>query len=202
MKGCINVYTHNPKGKKELYGMDETAQYVVVSYDEGVTWTKVNNKVFQPNPNFPVLKIDDIAYDWKNESVYVAAGWGYLYRVSVKTGETEYVLNKFIDKYKNAPVNANGTYVITRVAVDPNDPNIVYCGGAGNSYFNDCSLYRSVDGGKTFQVMTSNTSSSIIRTGKQGGFETNSIEVNSKTGELLFSGGCFGISKLSPPYKR
>ncbi len=58
----------------------------------------------------------------------------------------------------------------------------------------------SEDGGKTFQVMTSNTSSSIIKTGKQGGFETNSIEVNPKTGELLFSGGCFGISKLSPPY--
>jgi len=202
MNGCINVYTHNPKGKKELYGMDETAQYVVVSYDEGVTWTKVNNEAFQPNPKYAPLKIDDIAYDWKNESVYVAAGWGYLYRVNVKNGEMEYVLNKYLDRYRNAPVNSNGTYVITRVEVDPNDPNIVYCGGAGNSYLNDCSLYRSVDGGKTFQVITSNTRNSIIKSGRQGGFETNSIEVNPRTGELLFSGGCFGISKLSPPYKK
>jgi len=201
MDGCINVYTHNPKGKKELYGMDESAEYIVVSYDDGVTWSKVNNEKLWPNPNFDPLKIDDIAYDWKNESVYVAAGWGYLYRVSVNTGESEFVLNKYWDKYKNAPLNSKGTYVITKVAVDPNDPNIVYCGGAGNSYLNDCSLYRSVDGGKSFQVVTSNTSNSIIKSGQQGGFETNSIEVNPRTGELLFSGGCFGISKLSPPYK-
>ncbi len=50
--------------------------------------------------------------------------------------------------------------------------------------------------------MTSNTSNSIVKQGKQGGFEPNSIEVNPKTGELLFAGGCFGISKLSPPYKK
>jgi hypothetical protein len=92
-------------------------------------------------------------------------------------------------------------YKISKVAVDPIDPNIVYCGGAGNIYLNDCGLYRSVDGGKSFQVVTSNTTNSIIRTGKQGGFETTSIEVNPKTGELLFAGSCFGISKLSPPYR-
>jgi len=28
------------------------------------------------------------------------------------------------------------------------------------------------------------------------------LEVNSKTGELLFSGGCFGISKLAQPYRK
>jgi len=202
MDGCINVYAHNPKGQKELYGMDETALYAVVSYDEGVTWTKVNKEPFLPNSRYDPLKIDDIAYDWKNDAIYVAAGWGYLYRVSVKTGETEYVLNRFIEKYQNAPINVIGTYKITRVEVDPNDPNIVYCGGAGNTYLNDCGLYRSVDGGKTFQVMTSNTTNSIIGLEKQGGFEPNSIEVNPRTGELLFSGGCFGISKLSPPYKK
>ena len=65
---------------------------------------------------------------------------------------------------------------------------------------NDSALYRSVDGGRTFQVVTSNTRNSIIKVGPQGGFETNSIEVNPKTGELLFAGGCFGLSKLSPPY--
>ncbi len=201
MNGCINVYTHNPKGKKELYGIDEKAENVVVSYDEGVTWTKVNNEIFTSSSKQP-FKIDDIAYDWKNESVYVAAGWGYLYRTYVKDGSVETVLNRFVEKYKNAPVNVLGGYKITRVEVDPNDPNIIYCGGAGSTFLNDCALYRSVDGGKSFQVVTSNTTNSIIKTGKQGGFETNSIEVNPKTGELLFGGGCFGISKLTPPYKK
>jgi hypothetical protein len=70
-----------------------------------------------------------------------------------------------------------------------------------NTFLNDCALYRSVDGGKSFQVVTSNTTNSIVKQGRQGGFETNSLEVNPKTGELLFAGGCFGIAKLSPPYK-
>jgi photosystem II stability/assembly factor-like uncharacterized protein len=201
MDGCINVYTHNPKGENELYGIDETGEYVVVSYDDGVTWTKVNNSGIQPNVKYSPLKITGVAYDWKNESVYVAAGSAYLYRISVNSGEDECILNPYLAKYQRAPLNFKNTYKITHVAVDPNDPNIVYCGGSGNIYMNDCALYRSVDGAKTFQVVTSNTTNSIIRTGKQGGFETNSITVNPKTGELLFSGGCFGISKLSPPYR-
>jgi LPXTG-motif cell wall-anchored protein len=202
MNGCINVYTHNPKGEKELYGLDDTGEYVVVSYDNGVTWSKVNSSGLQPNTKYSPLKIYDVAYDWKNEAVYVAAGDVYLYRVSVKDGSAQLLLNPYLAKYQNAPLNFKGTYKITSVAVDPNDPNIVYCGGSGNIYMNDCSLYRSVDGGKTFQVVTSNNTNSIIKSGPQSGFETCSIEVNPDTGELLFASGCFGISKLSPPYKK
>ena len=201
MKGCINVYTHNPKGQKELYGMDETGKYIVVSYDEGNTWQKVNKTEFIPNSKYASVHILDVAYDWKNEVAYAACEGGYLYKTSIKDGSIECVLNSYVKEYKRAPVNLKGGYSIAKVAVDPIDPNIIYCGGAGNTFLNDCALYRSVDGGKSFQVITSNTTNSIIKQGRQGGFETNSLEVNPKTGELLFAGGCFGISKLSPPYK-
>ena len=201
MDGCINVYTHNPKGQKELYGMDETGKYVVASYDDGKTWKKVNNTEFIPNPKYASAHVMDVAYDWKNEVAYVACEGGYLYKTSTKDGSVECVLNRYVDEYKRAPVNLKGGYCISKVAVDPIDPNIIYCGGAGNTFLNDCALYRSVDGGKSFQVITSNTTNSIVKQGRQGGFETNSLEVNPKTGELLFAGGCFGISKLSPPYK-
>ena len=201
MDGCINVYTHNPKGQKELYGMDETGKYVVASYDDGKTWKKVNNTEFIPNPKYASVHVMDVAYDWKNEVAYVACEGGYLYKASTKDGSVECVLNRYVDEYKRAPVNLKGGYCISKVAVDPIDPNIIYCGGAGNTFLNDCALYRSVDGGKSFQVITSNTTNSIVKQGRQGGFETNSLEVNPKTGELLFAGGCFGISKLSPPYK-
>ncbi len=201
MDGCINVYTHNPKGQKELYGMDETGKYVVASYDDGKTWQKVNNTEFIPNPKYASAHIMDVAYDWKNEVAYAACEGGYLYKASTKDGSVECVLNRYVDEYKRAPVNLKGGYSISKVAVDPIDPNIIYCGGAGNTFLNDCALYRSVDGGKSFQVITSNTTNSIVKQGRQGGFETNSLEVNPKTGELLFAGGCFGISKLSPPYK-
>ncbi len=201
MNGCINVYTHNPKGQKELYGMDETGKYVVTSYDDGKTWEKVNKTEFIPNPKYESAHILDVAYDWKNKVAYVACEGGYLYKTSTKNGSVECVLNRYVDEYKRAPVNLKGGYSISKVAIDPIDPNIIYCGGAGNTFLNDCALYRSVDGGRSFQVITSNTTNSIVKQGRQGGFETNSLEVNPKTGELLFAGGCFGISKLSPPYK-
>lgn len=201
MDGCINVYTHNPKGQKELYGMDETGKYIVTSYDDGKTWQKVNNTEFIPNPKYASVHVMDVAYDWKNEVAYAACEGGYLYKTSTKDGSVECVLNRYVDEYKRAPVNLKGGYCISKVAVDPIDPNIIYCGGAGNTFLNDCALYRSVDGGKSFQVITSNTTNSIVKQGRQGGFETNSLEVNPKTGELLFAGGCFGIAKLSPPYK-
>ena len=201
MDGCINVYTHNPKGKKELYGMDETGKNIVTSYDDGKTWKKVNNTEFIPNPKYASVHVMDVAYDWKNEVAYAACEGGYLYKTSAKDGSVECVLNRYVDEYKRAPVNLKGGYCISKVAVDPIDPNIIYCGGAGNTFLNDCALYRSVDGGKSFQVITSNKTYSIVKQGRQGGFETNSLEVNPKTGELLFAGGCFGIAKLSPPYK-
>lgn len=201
MDGCINVYTHNPKGQKELYGMDETGKYIVTSYDDGKTWQRVNNTEFIPNPKYASVHVMDVAYDWKNEVAYAACEGGYLYKTSTKDGSVECVLNRYVDEYKRAPVNLKGGYSISKVAVDPIDPNIIYCGGAGNTFLNDCALYRSVDGGKSFQVVTSNITNSIVKQGRQGGFETNSLEVNPKTGELLFAGGCFGISKLLPPYK-
>lgn len=201
MNGCINVYTHNIKNPEELFGIDETAKNVVVSCDEGKTWTKVNNTEFGIDSQGVSKKIASISYDWKNEKVYVACEGGYLYTTSMKDGSIECILDKDIPECRRAPLNFKGKYTVSEVAVDPIDPNIIYCGGSGNTYIDDCGLYRSVDGGKTFQVVTSNKTNSIIKKGKQGGFETNSLIVNPKTGELIFGGSCFGISKLSPPYR-
>ena len=148
--------------------------------------------------------ITSIAYDWVNKQVYAAVGdgweYGNLYKISTETGKIEYVLHQEKEEYKNAPTNSKDLYVIKRVAIDPIDPRIVYCGGATVMYNNICSLYRSVDGGKSFQVVTSNTINSIIKEGNQGGFEIDSLEVNPQTGELLVGSDCFGISKLTPPY--
>lgn len=201
MNGCINVYTHNIKNPEELFGIDEAAKNVVVSRDEGKTWAKVNNTEFGIDSQGVSKKIASISYDWKNEKVYVACEGGYLYTTSMKDGSIECILDKDIPECRRAPLNFKGKYTVSEVAVDPIDPNIIYCGGSGNTYIDDCGLYRSVDGGKTFQVVTSNKTNSIIKKGKQGGFETNSLIVNPKTGELIFGGSCFGISKLSPPYR-
>ena len=88
------------------------------------------------------------------------------------------------------------------VAVDPNNPNIVYAGGSSYTYQGDSSLYRSCDGGKTWKVVSINGTNSIVSTqnGDYGGVEPTCINVKPDTGELWASGNCTGLSKLTPPY--
>ena len=85
--------------------MDETGKYIVVSYDEGNTWQKVNKTEFIPNSKYASVHILDVAYDWKNEVAYAACEGGYLYKTSIKDGSIECVLNSYVKEYKRAPVN-------------------------------------------------------------------------------------------------
>lgn len=88
------------------------------------------------------------------------------------------------------------------VAVDPNNPDIIYAGGGSYTYQGDSSLYRSCDGGKTWKVVSINGTNSIVSTknGDYGGVEPTCINVKPDTGELWASGNCTGLSKLTPPY--
>lgn len=88
------------------------------------------------------------------------------------------------------------------VAVDHNNPDIIYAGGGSYTYQGDSSLYRSCDGGKTWKVVSINGTNSIVSTknGDYGGVEPTCINVKPDTGELWASGNCTGLSKLTPPY--
>ena len=70
MEDCDVVYTHNPYGKKELYGAK--GDKVVVSYDDGATWEVVTTvlipKSLEKTPE--KTEIWDVAYDGVNDIVY------------------------------------------------------------------------------------------------------------------------------------
>ncbi len=73
--------------------------------------------------------------------------------------------------------NKRGYMRLKSIAVDPNSTGVIYVGGAGD-YFN-CStgLVRSIDGGKTWKVLTTANSEEYEEwANNQGGYELQLLE--------------------------
>lgn len=177
------------------------------SDDDGATWQKYNKESLNKWATSPYL--ETLSYDTKNDKLYVAWGWTQL-SVITDNGNTVINITENIPKmlqYEGAPTKdqIGSNYCERRircVAVDPNNPNIVYAGGSSYTYQGDSSLYRSCDGGKTWKVVSINGTNSIVSTKNEdyGGVEPTCINVKPDTGELWASGNCTGLSKLTPPY--
>ena len=200
------VYTHDSKTGR-LFGINDFTGWVMYSDDDGLTWKKYNKESINKWQSSPYL--EDLSYDSKNDKLYVAWGWTQL---SVITDNGNKVTNitdnipKML-QFEGAPTKEQigSNYCerrIRTVAVDPNNPDIIYAGGGSYTYQGDSSLYRSSDGGKTWKVVSINGTNSIVSTknGDYGGVEPISINVKPDTGELWASGNCTGLSKLTPPY--
>ncbi len=200
------VYTHNSKTGR-LFGINDYTGWVMYSDDDGATWQKYNKESLNKWQSSPYL--ETLSYDAKNDKLYVAWGWTQL-SVITDNGNTVTNITENIPKmlqFEGAPSKAQiGTNYCERrircVAVDPNNPDIIYAGGGCYTYQGDSSLYRSCDGGKTWKVVSINGTNSIVSTkdGDYGGVEPTCINVKPDTGELWSSGNCTGLSKLTPPY--
>ena len=200
------VYTHNSKTGR-LFGINDFTGWVMYSDDDGATWQKYNKESLNKWATSPYL--ETLSYDTKNDKLYVAWGWTQL-SVITDNGNTVTNITENIPKmlqFEGAPTQTQigSNYCERRircVAVDPNNPNIVYAGGSSYTYQGDSSLYRSCDGGKTWKVVSINGTNSIVSTknGDYGGVEPTCINVKPDTGELWASGNCTGLSKLTPPY--
>ncbi len=178
MQDCDGVFTHNPSGDKELYGVKNNT--IVVSRDGGKTW-KMRYAMS--------TDIEDIAYDHVNNFMYVVDG-NALIRVDLNTAD-EYKLTE------NIPVNKYGERRLQNIAVDPNTPYLVYVSGGGHRYNNENCVMASEDSGETWHVLTKNTTNSIANGEMGAGWETGDIAVNPKTGDLWTSGGCFGLARYT-----
>lgn len=207
MKGVTGVYAHDNKDGT-LYGVDDNARSVVYSKDDGRTWQTLVTST-DMNKYWDRMYISDLAVDSQNKTVYAAADWAKLYKIDVKTAEVEDITENIPLGFQKAgmptkeQIEIYGRYFprrITTVAVDPNYPQIVYAGGASYGYQSDSSLFRSCDGGKTFYTLTSNSTTSIVKYGAQGGYEVTCVRVNSQ-GDVWAAGGCLGFSKLNAPYE-
>jgi len=207
MNGVTGVYAHdNINGT--LYGIDDNARNVVFSEDNGNTWNVLVHST-SLNQWWDEIYISDLAFDSQNKQVYVTAGWADLYKIDVATKSVSKITDNVplgLQKEGMPTAEQMGQFRsyfphrLTTVAVDPNHPEIVYVGGASYGYQSDCSLFRSCDGGETFYTINSNSTTSVVQYGEQGGFEPTCIRV-AKNGDLWVAGGCLGFSKINAPYE-
>lgn len=204
MVGVTGVYAESSKGV--LYGINDTLGQIVKSEDKGLSW-QVICESSNLNRWWTNAYLSDLAYDEKNNKLYVTAQWNSLFMIDLNnmniTDLTDNIPKSFIyDDEISSNLGADTLSVrrLTTVAVDIAHPEIIYVGGANYKYRSDASLYRSCDGGKTFYIINANKNDTIVE-GVEGGAEPLCIRVNPSDGSLWVAGNCLGFSKISPPYE-
>jgi len=208
MNGCDMVYTGNLTGQKEMYG--EKDGYVVVSYDAGRTWQKVHDEplfVYDREQDYIDSHITGIAYDQVNNYVYALCYWRvwsfdhtekwtdtYLYKISIDTGESERLE---FPNYREPDWTS-----ITDVAIDPNCTDVLYLGMTVGHISCPTSFLRSIDGGKTWTVLTrfSNDKFSYDTAVNDGGHCVSAISVSPNDGVVTIGTSCYGFYQIDPPY--
>lgn len=196
MEDCDVVYTHNPYGKKELYGAKNDK--VVVSYDDGATWEVVTTVLIPKSLTEKPEKTEiwDVAYDGVNDILYYVSGInsGGEYFAKYENGVTTDLTDRIVTTYYGKRFQL--------VEVDPRYPNVVYIGGCGGSYMEENSIQRSVDGAETFQVLSANgQENTIVKSGPAHGFLVRDLLVHPITGELWAMNSTRGWAKIAPPYE-
>ncbi len=205
MKGCQMVYAGNPTGAREMYGAcDGNA---VVSYDAGRTWKRVYGKPMYESDDLIDIRITGMAFDQVNRCVYALCFWKiwnpehtvqwsdtFLYKIDIDAGECKRIMF--------ANDRTMGWSVARDVAVDPNCTQVVYVGISGGYFSCPSGFVRSIDGGETFTVLTNfdNGSFSYDRAENDGGHEVTALSVSPVDGTVTLGCGCYGFSKVDPPY--
>lgn len=197
MNGCVAVYAYNYTGKKELYGANKEGN-VVVSYDNGDTWEIVTKNKFSISSISE--KIYDLSYDYINNYIYLidreTYSWGGIERVY------KYDINTDTCTRIEVPRDSERGFVRLRtIAVDPKSTSVIYVGSAGDYFSASTGLSRSIDGGKTWEVLTTaNDSNYTALANNKGGYEVSCIEIDPRSGKVWLASGCYGYSTINPPY--
>ncbi|HEY3371143.1 MAG TPA: Ig-like domain-containing protein [Prolixibacteraceae bacterium] len=175
MEDCKGVLIPNIYGEKEVYGAN--GNRVVKSTDKGDTWTTVVTLNYD---------VQDIAIDHLLDRLYIVTSGDRLYQFDINgLKELTSVIPK--DQYNGVAIQS--------VAVDSQDPTVVYCAGAKNIYKSDASVRRSLDAGKTWQIITPNNRTNQGIEQSDAVNEVFAIRVNPLTRELWAAGSCYGIWK-------
>lgn len=142
MSGRVVDVDVNPNNPAEFY----------VGYASGGVWHTVNNgSTFSPIlDNSPTQNVGDIAVDWKNGTIWVGTGE----KNSSRSSYAGIGVLKSDDKGKTwNNVGLPDSHHISRILINPNNPNEVIVGVIGHLYSsnNERGLYKTTDGGKTWK---------------------------------------------------
>jgi photosystem II stability/assembly factor-like uncharacterized protein len=181
MSNCKGVFIAGLYGEKEVYGAN--INDVVKSTNKGDTWIKV---VTLP------ARVADVGFDHNNNRLYIVTSGNRLF---------QFENGKLTEITSRVPTDQYNSRTIQTVAVDPVNPAVVYTAGATNVYKSDASVKRSVDGGKTWQIITQNSRTNNGVEIGDGANEVFAIRVNPATRDLWAAGGCYGIWKEIPEDK-
>ncbi len=181
MNGCKGVFIANLYGEKEVYGGN--GNKVVKSADKGETWETV---VVLPD------NVADVAYDHLHDRLFIVVSGDRLFRFQ-EGALTEITQKIPTDQYSNRSIRT--------VAVDPQDPRVVYTAGPKNVYKTDASVKRSTDGGESWEIITPNDRTNNGIENGDGANEVFALRVNPETRDLWCAGGCYGVWKMIPDNK-
>ncbi len=141
---CIDIAVVAPKGKSYTMYVASASGGLWKTENEGTTWTPV----FQEGPS---TAIGDVALDPSNpEKIWIGTGEGNIFRSS-QSGTGVYMSADGGKTWAN--MGLVGTYTIPRILVDPKNSDVVYvaAGGAEWTQNPDRGVFKTADGGKTWQ---------------------------------------------------
>lgn len=141
MSGRVADIAVNPNNPIEFY----------VGYASGGLWhTNNNGTTFTPIlDNSPTQNIGDIAVDWKNGTIWVGTGE----KNSSRSSYAGIGVLKSTDKGKTwINVGLTDSHHISRILINPNNPNEVVIGVIGHLYSPNAErgIFKTTDGGKTW----------------------------------------------------
>ncbi len=196
----VNYISAVKAGDPRIFAISSDSHSVIMSKDDGATWSKVVTIEDVPGWSYPGIQYG-LDVDYENDIVYFA-NYGYLKRYDMKTGT---LTDLEANMREVAPDRWTWGF-----AVDPNHPEILYCGMHGGAAVQFETSYkggiviRSFDRGETWQRFETNTSdeNSIVKTGPTiVGQNVANLFVDPKDGYVYIFGGDTGIYKFPPPYE-
>ncbi|QMU66785.1 MAG: glycosyl hydrolase [Flavobacteriaceae bacterium] len=142
MSGRVADIDVNPNDPTEFY----------VGYASGGLWyTNNNGTTFSPVlDNSPTQNVGDIAVDWKSGTIWLGTGE----KNSSRSSYAGIGMLKSVNKGKSwEAVGLSDTHHISRIVINPNNPNEIIVGVIGHLYSPNAErgIFKTADGGETWK---------------------------------------------------
>jgi photosystem II stability/assembly factor-like uncharacterized protein len=139
---CVDIAV--PKGSRNVIYIASAVGGLWKTVNTGITWECLTNEL-------PTMSMGDIDISESDPNViYCGTGEANIFRASM-AGTGVY---KSTDAGKSwTHLGLTGTYTIGRIRIHPRNPDIVYVAASGHewTYSPDRGVYKTTDGGKTWQ---------------------------------------------------